>query len=113
MKIEHYSFGSISIEGKTYTFDVIIYPESVDPSWLRKEGHSLHIDDLGSALHAGPEVIVIGTGYYGRVNVPAHVIDSLRRRGIEVHIGKTGQVVDLFNEMSSRKKTVACLHLTC
>lgn len=113
MKIEHYSFGSITIKGKTYTFDVIIFPETVDPSWRRKEGHSLHMDDLKSVVHSGPEVIVIGTGYYGRMNVPAYVLANLRTRGIEVHIGKTREAVDFFNEIFSRRKTVACLHLTC
>lgn len=33
MKIDHYSFGKIIINGKTYPSDVIIYPDSVDSSW--------------------------------------------------------------------------------
>jgi hypothetical protein len=113
VKIEHYSFGNITIKGKIYDFDVIVFPETVDPSWWRKEGHSLHMDDLRSVLHASPEVIVIGTGYFGRMDVPAHVLDSLRASGIEVHIRNTRDAVDLFNEISPRRKTVACLHLTC
>ena len=113
MKIEHYSFGSITIQGKTYTFDVIVFPEGVDPSWVRKEGHFLHIDDLKSVVHAGPEAIVIGTGYYGRMQVPRDVLAKLGTHGMEVHIAKTPEAVVLFNELSSRKKTVGCLHLTC
>lgn len=113
MKIEHYSFGRITIQGKTYPFDVIIFPEAVDPSWLRKEGHALHMDDLKSVIHARPEVIIIGTGYYGRMQIPGDVLMNLRMQGMEVRIAKTPEAVDLFNEISSRTKTVACLHLTC
>ncbi len=53
MKIEHYSFGTITIDGKSYTSDVIIYPERVDSSWWRKQGHSLHIVDLKDVIPAG------------------------------------------------------------
>jgi hypothetical protein len=113
VKIEHCSFGRITIQGKAYTFDVVIFPERVDLSWLRREGHFLHMDDLKSVVHARPEVIVIGTGYYGRMQIPNDVLVNLGTRGIEVHVAKTPEAVDLFNEISSRKKTVACLHLTC
>ena len=113
MKIDHYSFGKITIDGKSYPFDVIIFPEAVDPSWLRKEGHFLHIDDLKNVVHTRPEVIIIGTGYYGRMQVPDDVLVAIGTHGMEVRIAKTPEAVDLFNEISSRKKTVACLHLTC
>jgi len=39
--IESYKFGEILIDGVTYTSDVIIYPDSVDFKWWRKEGHLL------------------------------------------------------------------------
>ena len=54
MKIEHYSFGNITIDGQTYTSDVIIYPERVDASWWRKEGHNLQIEDLAGVIKAEP-----------------------------------------------------------
>ncbi|MEQ8191120.1 MAG: hypothetical protein ABRQ39_24360 [Candidatus Eremiobacterota bacterium] len=44
--IDSYDFGTIKISGKTYKSDVIIYPDRVDGKWWRKEGHSLHPDDL-------------------------------------------------------------------
>jgi len=33
MHISDYRFGRIVIDGKTYTSDVIVYPDRVDPSW--------------------------------------------------------------------------------
>jgi hypothetical protein len=113
MKIEHYSFGKITIDGKTYTSDVIIYPERVDSSWWRKEGHVLHIEDLHDVLNAKPAIVVVGTGFFGIMKVPEETIVYLESKGIEVHAARTGKAVELFNTFQTGKKMVAVFHLTC
>jgi hypothetical protein len=113
MKIEHYSFGTITIDGKTYTSDVIIYPDKVDPSWWRKEGHSLRIVDLKNVISFNPEVLIVGTGQSGAMVVPEDTIAYLKGRNIEVHAVRTGKAVELFNERQKEKKIIAALHLTC
>jgi hypothetical protein len=113
MKIQHYSFGRITIDGKTYTSDVIIYPDRVNLSWWRKEGHFLQMDDLRDVLDAQPEVIIIGTGYSGVMRVSDEVTSSLKSMKIDAHVARTTDAVDLFNEISEKRRTVACLHLTC
>ncbi len=113
MRIKDYIFGRIIIDGKTYTSDVIIYPDSVDSAWWRKEGHYLQMDDLAAALAEKPDAIVIGTGFNGVMKVADEVVRKLTSKGIEFHIMKTGEAVPLFNDLSVRKKTIACLHLTC
>ena len=45
MPVEHYSFGRITIDGKTYTSDVIVIKGEVR-SWWRKEGHRVALDDI-------------------------------------------------------------------
>jgi hypothetical protein len=62
MNIAAYRFGSIEIDGHTYTSDVIITPERVVDSWWRQQGHSLAVADLADVVAARPEVLVIGTG---------------------------------------------------
>jgi len=113
MKIEHYSFGKITIDGETYTSDVIIYPERVDSSWWRKEGHTLHIEDLPDVLNAKPAVVVVGTGFFGIMKVPKETIAYLESKGIEVHAARTGKAVKLFNTFQTGKKVIAAFHLTC
>lgn len=113
MKIQHYSFGMITIDGKTYKSDVIIYADSINSSWWRKEGHLLHMDDLREVIAERPEVIVIGTGYSGVMKVSDEVISSLKSLKIDVHVARTTDAVNLFNELSGKRKTAACLHLTC
>ena len=113
MKIEHYSFGTITIDGKSYTSDVIIYPEMVDSSWWRKQGHSLHIVDLKDVIPACPRILIVGTGYSGAMVVPEETLSYLKSKGIDVHIARTDKAVELFNKFQKNKKTIAALHLTC
>ena len=111
--IESYSFGSIKVNGKRYTADLIIYPERIDSSWWRKQGHNLCMDDLQEVLQYKPEVLVIGKGKPGRMAVGKDLIEQLVQRGIEAHAAPTAQAVKLYNRLSGEKKVVAALHLTC
>lgn len=120
MKIEHYSFGSITIDGKGYTSDVIIYPERVDSSWWRKEWHNLQIEDIKDVVKAQPNILVIGSGASGVMRVPKEIVTHLESKGIKVYAARTGEAVDLFNKLQSKtgengkaEVVIAALHLTC
>jgi len=113
MKIDSYSFGSLVVDGKIYTADVIIYPGRVDPSWWRKEGHSLQIADLTDVLSAKPQILIVGTGYSGMMVVSKETENCIRSRGIDIYVATTGRAVELFNTMQGKKTIIAALHLTC
>lgn len=116
MHIDGYSFGRIVIDKKTYTSDVIIYPNRVDSSWWRKEGHYLQPADLTDIINAKPDVLIIGTGASGVMKVPEETLKFIKSKGIEVYLETTGKAVELFNKLQSEnsgKRIVAALHLTC
>ena len=113
MKIDHYSFGKIVINSKTYTSDVIICPDSVDSSWWRKEGHYLQPIDLDKAVSAKPDLLIIGTGYSGVMVVPEETILFIKSKGIAVLVERTEKAAELYNTLSKDRKVVAALHLTC
>ncbi len=118
MRIDSYSFGKIVIEGKAYSKDVLILPYRVISPWWREEGHSLCREDLTEVISAAPEVIVIGTGDMGAMDVPENAVRYLEAKNIEVIIMKTGAAVEEFNRLSEINKTspwlaVAAFHLTC
>ncbi len=113
MHIDDYSFGRIVINSSVYTSDVIIYPDRVDASWWRKEGHNLQEDDLKDILTAQPDTLIVGTGYSGVMQVPEETIRLLESRNITVHIERTGTAVDIFNHLSEKKAVIAAFHLTC
>jgi hypothetical protein len=114
MKITNYTFGKISIDGKTYHSDVIITSNKVKDNWWRKEGHNLAIADLADVLDANPEVLIIGSGYYGRMQVPEVTRDFLNEKGIQVEVVPTSVAVEKFNQLQQKcARIVAALHLTC
>ncbi len=113
MKITGYSFGNITIDGNTYTSDVIIYPDRVYSTWWRKEGHLLQVEDLADIVSAGIPVLIIGTGFYGAMKVPDTIIDYLKSHDIEAHVEKTGDAVSLYNRIAHEQPAAAALHLTC
>jgi hypothetical protein len=114
MKIDSYSFGRIVIDGTEHTSDVIIYPDRLDASWWRREGHLLAPEDLSGVFAYAPGVLVIGTGHDGVMRVPPQTVEAVREKGIEVHIARTGDAVKLFNRLQREDvRVVAALHLTC
>ncbi len=113
MNVSSYSFGTIVIEGEKYTADVIIYPDHVDASWWRKEGHRLQISDLADILALRPDILIIGTGKFGMMTVPEETIAFVAAKNIETRVMKTSRAVDLYNSLQNTRLVIAALHLTC
>ena len=111
--IDAYEFGRIVIGGEEYRADVVVYPDRVDASWWRAEGHSLCMADLEAALAGGPEVLVVGQGASGLMRVPGEVRQALRARGVELFAASTAEAVEKYNALAGTKRVVAALHLTC
>ncbi len=111
--IDSYDFGEIVIDGKSYSADVIILPDRVIDNWWRDEGHKLCPTDLWDAVQAGPEVLVVGTGYDGAVEVLPETYDYLRQKGIELRVERTAQACQLYNRLCASRRVAAALHLTC
>lgn len=111
--IESYNFGSITIDGQTYTSDVIIFPDHVNSSWWRKDGHSLVPEDLKGIMDADPEVLIIGCGKSGVLTVPQGTKEYIESQGIELIAKKTDEACKEYNRLANEKRVVAGLHLTC
>ncbi len=108
-----YRFGCITIEGKDYHADVIIYPDRVDDSWRRKEGHRLSLEDLKGVLGEEPDTLVVGTGYFGRMTIDPEVRDVCEKKGITLIASRTGKAWAEISRLKETRKVVAVLHLTC
>jgi len=112
--IESYDFGQITIDGKTYTSDVIIYTDRIETSWWRKTSHKLAPDDLpDQVLKEKPDVILIGTGYYGYMKVSLETNELIESKGIKLLVEDTKKAYHTFNQLSKKEKVIALLHLTC
>lgn len=97
MKIESYSFGFIKINDAEYKSDVIVFPDRISGDWWRKNGHSLVMEDMRGIMDFSPDVLVIGTGAYGLMDVPAATRETLEKAGIEVLEAKTAEACRMYN----------------
>ncbi len=112
--VDDYEFGRIVVGGKEYRSDVVVGEEVIVENWWRKEGHRVCVDDLGWIEKADAEVVVFGTGAYGRVKVDEDVVSFLKERGVQVLILPSKEAVEKFNELKrSGRKVVLAVHLTC
>jgi len=111
--IEAYEFGRIVIDGREYRRDVIIYPQRVDDTWWRAQGHRVALDDLKAALHERPEVLIIGIGTAGLVEVDQEVREHLESAGIRLIVARTAEACERYNELAGHSRVIAALHLTC
>jgi hypothetical protein len=113
-KIEHYAFGTITINGRLYKSDVLVYPDGrVDDGWWRSEGHRLGRSDIQAIIDSRPDVIIAGTGAYGMMAPAKELAQDLQEAGIQLVVRPTGEAVDIYNTMVREHNVAACLHLTC
>jgi hypothetical protein len=114
VEIKDCTFGRIKINGQEYTRDVIVYPNRVDNSWWRKEGHRLQVEDISDILQARPNILVVGTGQYGSMRIDKEVEDLLRSKGVELRAAETPEACQIHNRLvKSKRVVITALHLTC
>ena len=111
--IDSYNFGKIVINGKAFNQDVIIYPDRVNSSWWRRQGHNLCWDDIGEIISFKPEILIIGQGKPGLMKVPDDIRMRIAAQGIDLVIAGTVEAVRKYNSVCGSKRAVAALHLTC
>ncbi len=112
--IENCTFGVIVIDGKRYTSDLIIYPDGhIEDSWWRKSGHRLSSNDIDKLIKSEPEVIVAGTGISGLMKPERELEELLNNKNVMFIAEPNQKAMEIYNELSSKKKIGACFHLTC
>ncbi len=116
MRLDHYRFGSIRIDGVTHEYDVVIDRGEVRKR--KKKASKPFRDRFGHTPLSSKEAIpwncrtlVIGTGADGALPVMAGVRREAARREVELVAIRTEEAVALLNRRS--KGTNAVLHVTC
>jgi len=116
MAIEAYSFGRITVGGQVHTADLVILPDRVVAGWWREEGHSLCVADLAEVFQAKPDVLIVGTGAQGVMEVPQATRDAVEAAGIRLIVERTAAACQTYNRLRAADgaaRVAAALHLTC
>ena len=113
-KIDNCSFGTLVINGKIYTDDLIILPNGdILKPWWRKRGHQLSMNDLRNLIDSVPEVIVAGTGMSGGMKPDTNLKSELSKLAIEFFAAPNNEAIRIFNDMAVERRIGAGFHLTC
>lgn len=114
VKINSSEFGEITVDGKTYASDIYVCYDGELKETRLLERHLFSKEELSFLLKKNPEVIVIGTGQYGLVEVSKDVKTITSKRGIELIKASTQEAIKKFNELIEKGRKVAgFFHVTC
>lgn len=113
--IQDYSFGKMTIGHKTYTSDLVIFPDgTVADNWYRKQGHMLFRSDILTLLEKKPDCIVIGTGSSGGMKVDKQLAALFNDLGIQAKAAPCTTAIQIYNNLARTGVLLgACFHLTC
>jgi len=122
LMIDQYVFGKITIEGKVYTADCMLFHDpaassdirpAVRENWRRSSGHLLVPGDMKEILDFLPQCVIIGQGAFSVMKISDEARQALEEAGIEGIFQETGQACRTFNALAGKKKIAAGFHLTC
>lgn len=124
MKIESSAFGEISIDGKTYTHDVVIFPKAIKKreKWITKQKHGTshkftreEMEEYLCQVDTDQlEMIVVGTGHYGKLGLLEETKKILKEKEIQFVEYKTPKAIEYYLRSNHpRSKTLGIFHVTC
>jgi len=118
MPIEDTTFGSITIDGKTYEHDVIIRLSGKVEKRRKKlskekygTSHIVSKEEAKFIYEQGSDLLVIGAGQEGNVRLSPEASDYFEKKGCAVTVQATPEAIQSFNE--SRRKKIGLMHVTC
>lgn len=116
MKLDHFRFGSIRIDGVDYQNDVVINAGGVQKRKKKRSkpfreqfGHTPL--SLEEKIPWKCRTLVVGTGAEGALPIMPEVRREAKRRQLELIAVPTGEAVEILNR--NPKRTNAVLHVTC
>jgi hypothetical protein len=122
--IEEYSWGKFIIRGEKHYKttqenigagkDILLVGEIVS-HWKERKGHQVKPQMLSRILDKQIEVVIIGNGAIGALDVPDNVIQFLEENGVKkVFIKCTPEACHLYNKLYHQGKNVVLFaHGTC
>src|SRR5215813_10567450 len=118
MEIEGTTFGTITIDGKTYEHDVIIRLSGEVVKRKKKlskkyygTSHVLSKDEAKFVFESGCEQLILGSGQMGNVHLSPEAEAYFAKKGCKVVLQSTPEAIHVFNR--SHAKKIGLFHVTC
>ena len=117
-RIDKLSFGSIIIDGKKFSRDVLIFSDGTvkkrKSGFLMFGSHNIKKKEIEELTRGEPETIIVGTGTNGKANVSADVESWAKEKNLDFIVEPSYEAAATLNELIGQSKKVAALiHITC
>jgi len=118
MQIESTTFGTITIDGKTYDHDLVIRLSGEVVKRKKKlskkyygTSHVLSKDEAKFVFEKGCEQIILGSGQEGNVQLSPEAEAYFAKKRCKVLLQPTPEAIHVFNR--SHAKKIGLFHVTC
>lgn len=117
LRVARLEWGEVEIDDGRIYKDVKLYPGGAR-AWNWMETGTSHRSgvqqkDVLELIQHEADIVVLTRGVLGRLNVPEELIAWLQSKGIEVHVAKTKQAVQLYNQLCAEHRVGILIHSTC
>jgi len=112
-------FGEVVIDNKRYNQVLIIGGSVIERDYKKLEelfgtSHKIGGWEIEDLLKENPEIIIIGTGQDGMMEVDEDILEDLKKRNIEVITEITPEAIKIYNgKVKAGKRVNALIHTTC
>ena len=111
-------FGSMTIEGETFTRDVIIQLNGNVKKRKKKlskavygSSHTMSLDEAKYVYDEGAERLIIGTGHQGILKLSEEARNFFIKKNCQVDLSNTPEAVRAWNK--AVEKVIGLFHITC
>ena len=116
--LEDTSFGSITIDGDRFRHDVLIRVDGTVEKRAKKlskqvygTSHQISLAEAEHIYQEGADLLVIGTGQFGLVELSPEAGQLFDNLGLEVLMSPTPQALGTWNDTDG--KLIGVFHITC
>ena len=117
-RINDTCFGSITVEGKSYDYDIIINLEGKVKKRKKKlskaiygSSHTISLPEIEYVYQKNAEGLIIGSGQYGVAGLSKEASEFLVSRQCGVILKQTPDALEEWN--SREGKWIGLFHITC
>ena len=117
-RVNDFRFGSIVIDNKKYSRDVLIFPDGrVEPRqgglWMFGS-HAIRRKELERLLEGEPEIVIVGTGTSNKARLSAEAENWAEERKLKLTVLPSYEAIARLNELADQgRKVAAMIHITC
>lgn len=116
--IDRTMFGSVTIEGEIFEYDVLIRLSGKVKKRKKKlskavygTSHTISLDEARHVYQKGAERLIVGSGQYGLVELSDEAADYLEEQGCRVDLLPMKGAIEAWNEAEGA--VIGLFHVTC